>query len=123
MRQELDAKRKHVVEKMMAIRSLRRGTLNEQFVERLNEGKGTGELRGPYYVLSRHDNGKTVSARVRGDQAQSVRDDLARFKEFTLLYEEFARLTEQLGELERQQAASEEAEKKGLKSRPNGRRR
>lgn len=121
MQQELDAKRKLVVHKMMAIRSMKRGTINEQFVPRVSKGRATDVLRGPYYVLSRREHGRTVSVRVSGGQLQEVRADLSRFEEFKDLCEEFARLTERLGEMEREQAASAEAEKKGLKSRKRSR--
>ena len=121
MNQELEDKRRQVVNKMMAIRSMKRGTLNEQYVPRVLQGRATGELRGPYYVLSRHEKAGTVSSRVRGEQVQETRADLARFKEFEALCEEFAELTERLGELERRQAASNEAVKKGLKSRSRSR--
>ena len=84
-------------------------------------GRATDGLRGPYYVLSRREHGRTVSVRVSGGQLQEVRADISRFEEFKDLCEEFARLTERLGEMEREQAASAEAEKKGLKSRRRSR--
>jgi hypothetical protein len=121
MTRELERNRERLVKKMLGIRSMRRGTLNEQFVERKRDGLPTGEVRGPYYVLSRRHEGKTVSERVSGAELQDVRDDLDRYKEFTRLCEEFAKATESLGEYERDRAASEEAEKKGLKSRRKSR--
>lgn len=118
MNNALDARRRQVVQEMLAIRSLCRGTLSEQFVERVLDGKATGEMRGPYFVLSRNVQGRTESSRVRRKDAERVRADLDRHAQFMALCEDFIRLTEQLGQLERDTVV-DEAEKKS----PNSRRR
>lgn len=110
--QELEAKRERCLAGMRSIRSMRRGTINEQFVPRTQKGKKTGELRGPYYVLSRNVEGKTVSERVGADEVAKTRADVEQYKEFVKLCEEFVSLTGQLGVLERAQPALDQEKKR-----------
>jgi hypothetical protein len=123
MNKKLEAKRKRTVEKMLAIRSLRRGTLNEQYVDRTRDGKPSGEVRGPYYVLSRRERGKTVSIRVSKEEVEQVRADLDRYDVFVSLCEEFIETTERLAQAQREQGAAAEALKKSPKSKPSNRKR
>ncbi len=55
----------------------RRGRLFEQYYTR-TASDGTERRIGPYYVLTRSVNGKTVSERVRREDAPRVREELAR---------------------------------------------
>lgn len=116
-REELCRQREGVVKRMLELTSMRRGTLNEQYVRRREEGA----VLGPYYVLSRKQDGRTVSVRVRREEAEQVREDLARHERFTALCREFAEATERLGELERLRAEQAEGVKKKPRSRRNGR--
>jgi len=55
----------------------RRGRLFEQYYTRTGSD-GTERRIGPYYVLTRSVDGKTVSERVRREDAPRVREELAR---------------------------------------------
>jgi len=55
----------------------RRGRLFEQYFTRTGSD-GKQRRVGPYYVLTRSVNGKTVSERVRREDAAQVREELAR---------------------------------------------
>ncbi len=112
-------RRQRIVQEMLALDSLKRGTLNEQFLRVPQKGQAEPALRGPYYVLSRKEGGKTVSERVAPAQVERVRQDIARYARFTALCREFAELTETLGELEREADVPQEA----LKKSPNSPRR
>jgi len=114
---KLEARREQIAAEMLQIRSLVRGALTEQFLKVEHQGKDKPVLRGPYYVLSRSDKGRTRSQRIPRQDAGQVRQDVENYKRFEALAQELAELTEQLGELERERSASEEALKKGLKSR------
>ena len=114
--QELEAQRNAILEEMRSIRSMRRGTINEQhFKIRLKGRKGI-VFQGPYYVLSRREGEKTVSKRLRSPvEMEQARRDVAEHKRFMGLCQQFERLTARLGELERGQQDLEQ-EKKGFRS-------
>jgi len=111
--QQIEARRLAVLESMKAIRSLRRGSITEQFFPILRKGQKQAAHRGPYYVLTRHRGQKSVSQRLTTPEAvQQAQEDIEAFKRFRGLCQEFEQLTEKLGEMER----GTEAEKKRLKS-------
>lgn len=113
----LETRRRTVLEQLAAIRSLRKGTLNEQWAPVVRDGKNTRELRGPYFVWSYKVGNKTVSERVKGKQEQQwARQDALNYQRFKELCLELEQLTHQLGLLERQESTQMEQLKKGLKS-------
>jgi hypothetical protein len=117
--QELEARRNAIIEQMRSIRSMRRGTINGQhFKTRLKGRKGV-VLQGPYYVLSRREGEKTVSKRLSSPiELERARKDVAEYKKFLGLCQEFERLTARLGELERAEQGLEQ-EKKEFRSLSN----
>lgn len=115
---QVQTRRSEVVQKMLAIRSMQKGTVNEQFFPVVKEGKKTGERRGPYHVHTYKKGKKTVSKRLKTKDAVDLTcADTANYRRFRDLCAEFEELTEDLGRLEREAGASEEALKKGLYSR------
>lgn len=114
--EELEARRNAILEEMRSIRSMRRGTINEQYFRiRLKKSKEV-TLQGPYYVLSRREGEKTVSQRLRSSaELERARRDIAAHKRFMALCREFEQLTSSLGELERE-GADLEGEKKRFRS-------
>jgi hypothetical protein len=94
-----------VLKQMRSIRSMRRGSISEQHLRSApRAGRSTPVLHGPYYVFSRRENDRTVSHRLRlASELEQARQDVATHTRFVALCAEFERLTEQLGELERQQ--------------------
>ena len=117
--QELEVRRNAIIEQMRSIRSMRRGTINGQhFKTRLKGRKGV-VLQGPYYVLSRREGEKTVSKRLTSlIELERAREDVAEYKKFLGLCQEFERLTARLGELERAEQGLEQ-EKKEFRSLSN----
>ena len=100
--QELEARRNAILEEMRSIRSMRRGTINEQHFKAHLKGKRGTVVQGPYYVLSRREGEKTVSKRLRaGPEVEQTRRDVGEYKRFVGLCHEFERLTACLGECER----------------------
>jgi hypothetical protein len=101
--QELESKRDAVLQEMRSIRSMQRGTINEQFLKVHQRGIKEMKTCGPYYVLSRHEIhiGKTRSRRLTSPEAlEKARKDIAAYQRFVALCREFQNLTETLGELE-----------------------
>ena len=60
---EILEKREIIINEKRAIRSMKRGTINEQYFKIPSKGRDEPVLRGPYYVISRREGGKTVSER------------------------------------------------------------
>ena len=112
----MQKRRAAITQELLAIRSLRPGNINEQYVRAMRAGEPVS--RGPYPVLCWREGKKVLSERLSTpEQLAQAQQDVANHKHFKNLCKEFESLTRQLGEAERQEAASEEAVKKGLKSR------
>jgi hypothetical protein len=118
--EQLEVRRHEVLQQLAAIRSLRKGCLNEQWFPVVRNGRKTGQLRGPYYVWSCKVDNKTVSERLNGhDAVKQARQDAENYRRFRLLCAELEELTARIGRLERPTAAAKEALKKKLTSRLN----
>lgn len=113
----IESRRETILNEMRILRSLCLSSLSEQMLPVKHKGKKEPTMRGPYFVLSRRQHGKTRSRRVRADELEQVKKDVANHQRFVALCKEFEELTQRLGELERAQEADTEALKKGLKSR------
>jgi len=111
--EELEARRNAILEEMRSIRSMRRGTINEQYFKTRLKGKKGAVQQGPYYVLSRREGQKTVSKRLRSEaELEQAQKDVAEYKIFLGLCQEFERLTARLGELERGKQGLEQEKKR-----------
>ena len=120
VREQLENRRRSLAEKIVAIRSLRKGSINEQWFPVMRDGKKTEELRGPYFVFTYKAEGRTVSKRLHGEAALArAREDAANYQRFRALCAELESLTMELGELERRECGEEEAVKKKSNSRSN----
>ncbi len=111
--QELETRRNGILEEMRSIRSMRRGTINEQYFKTRLKGRKGIAHQGPYYVLSRREGQKTVSNRLRSEaELEEARRDVAEYKRFLGLCQEFERLTARLGELEKREQGLEQEKKR-----------
>ena len=101
--QELESKRDAVLKEIKSIRSMKRGSINAQYLKVRRRRIKEPVVLGPYYVLSRHDSktGKTVSRRLTSkEDVERARTDIEAYQRFVALCREFQELTETLGELE-----------------------
>jgi hypothetical protein len=96
-RQQLELRRQQVVEQMLALGPMKRGTLSEQYLSVPQKGQEEPALRGPYYVLSRKLSGKTVSERIAPKRVERVRQEIGQYNRFVELSREFVEISEQLG--------------------------
>jgi len=116
---EIEDRREQILEQLRQIRSLQRGTINQQYLKVPHKGEKEPVLRGPYYVLSRNVQGKTLSRRLTSlTELEQTQRDVAVYRQFVQLCREYEQLTEQLGELER--AAGKSPEKKRRRSPSSG---
>jgi hypothetical protein len=114
---EIESRRDDVLQQMRSIRSMKRGTINEQYLKVPQKGSKPA-LRGPYYVLSRREGTRTVSERLRTPwQLDQAKMDVAAHRKFVELCKEFEVLTERLGVLLRLAEGSEEKKRPKQPSR------
>lgn len=110
--EQVDKRREQILREMQAIRAVERAALSEQMLRVKHKGKAKSALCGPYFVLSRWVEGKTKSRRVPREELSRIQEEVANHKRLQALFEEFADLTERLGQLEREQVDASEAVKK-----------
>jgi len=111
--QQLEARRNAILEEMRSIRSMRRGTINEQYVQTRLRGRKGVVHQGPYYVLSKREKQRTVNKRLRSaTELEQAQKEVAEYKRFMMLCQEFERLTARLGELERGEPGLEQEKKR-----------
>ncbi len=114
--QGIESKRNAILQEIRSISSMKRGTINEQYLKVPQKGVKQPALRGPYYVLSRREGDKTVSERLTtAEQIEQAKKDISAYKKFVDLCREFELLTEKLGVIQRKAEGIEE--KKLLKRR------
>jgi len=115
---QLQKQRSLLVQQMLGITCTRKGTINKQYVRARKDGKPTERLLGPYWVLTAKKKGKTVSLRLTTEQAVAhAREEIVNQKRLSDLFAQFEELTQRVGTLLWEKSASEEALKKGLKSK------
>jgi hypothetical protein len=111
--QQLESRRNAILEQMRSIRSMRRGTVNQQYFKTRLKGRKGIVYQGPYYVLSRREGEKTVSKRLRSvAELEQAQKDVGEYKRFLELCQEFERLTARLGESERGEQGFEQEKKR-----------
>jgi len=99
----IEGRRERILEEMRAIRSMRRGSVNEQYFKKKLKAKPQMVTQGPYYVFSRSEGGRTKSYRLRkGPELEQARKDVEAHKKYSALCREFEELAERLGQLEHQ---------------------
>jgi hypothetical protein len=98
---EIEARRGAILEEMLSIRSMKRGSITKQYLKVPQKGKQP-ERRGPYYVFSRQEKGRTVSNRITSAaELEQAHQDLEAHTRFVRLCKEYEALTERLMDLER----------------------
>jgi hypothetical protein len=91
--------REDIIEKIKEIRTMRRGTINEQYLKVPRKEKEPS-IRGPYYVLSRNEGGKTVGFRLKTqEELDLATKDVESYKEFNRLSKEFITVTESITDM------------------------
>jgi hypothetical protein len=111
----LETQRDKILKEIREIRAMRKGSVTEQYLKVKQQDQEEPALRGPYYLYSRKEKGKTVGRRLKKDEVPRYQEEVDNFHYFQSLCDEYAQTTEKLGDIE--QEISEEVEKKQRKSR------
>jgi hypothetical protein len=111
----LEARRQEILRQMSAITRMRRGTVNEQYFE-VRQKDGSVVRRGPYFLYSRTEKGKSFSQRVALDEADRYREETDNCRRFKELSSRCVMICEELTE-----ADEDNQEKKRSKHKRNGR--
>lgn len=114
--QRLEQKRDQILNEIRGIRAMRKGSVIEQYLKGRKKGQEEPVLRGPYFLYTRKEKGKTIGLRLKKNEADRFRQEVEAFHRFQSLCDEYALVTEKLGDIERE-GGSESQEKKRPKSR------
>lgn len=99
---ELEARREQILKEMRGMRAMRKGSVMEQYLKARKTGREEPVLRGPYWLYTRKEKGKSVGQRLSREQAGRYQEEVQAFHRFQSLCNEYAQITEQLGELEQE---------------------
>ena len=90
----LHRQRDQLLDQMRALDQMRRGSLSRQF---FGSGQKTPDHeQGPYFVLQGYLQGKKFSKRIPAAKATTVEAQVANYKRFQELADQFVTVTEQI---------------------------
>ena len=93
--ESIEKRREEIIQEIKNISSMRKGTINEQYLKVPHKNKETS-IQGPYYVLTKKENGKTISVRISNNDVEEIKKETEQYKKFCFLTSEFASITEEL---------------------------
>ena len=97
--EKLQTRRQELMDELAGLEQMRRGSVMEQFVETVKKD-GTKGRRGPYFLYTYKEKGKTVSRRLPSRRAADLyRNQIQAFRRFRKITSELLVIGEQLGEL------------------------
>jgi hypothetical protein len=109
---KLTKRRAEIVRQIAALPPMRRGTVNEQYLETVRKD-GSRTKRGPYCVYTFKEKKKTLSRRLRDKaQAQLYREQIDAFRRFQSLVAELVEVGQALAD---RTVAEAQQEKKRLR--------
>lgn len=92
---KLESQRKRILGELADLGEMRRGSVSEQFVESTGRD-GVKKRRGPYFVYTYKDKGKTVSRRLTSpEQVALCQRQIEAFRRFQELTAELLQIGEQ----------------------------
>jgi len=93
--EKYEDKRQEIIQEISSIKSMQKGTLNEQFLNVPQKNKEPA-LRGPYYILTKKENNKTISKRIKSADYEKTKDDVDNYKRFMQLADEYVKIVEEM---------------------------
>jgi len=111
--EKLETQRQRLLKELAEVGPMRRGSISEQFVEGMGRN-GVKKQRGPYFVYTYKEKGKTVSRRLTSpEQIALCQRQIQAFRRFQELTAQLLQVGEQASNL----ALEGEAVKKTSRSR------
>ena len=95
--EQIEARKEEIIKEIQSIRAMRRGTINKQYIKVTHKGTDPA-LKGPYYVLTKKEQGKTVSKRISSDRVDKITEETETHKRFNNLAKEFVDLSEKMAD-------------------------
>jgi len=92
----IQRRRREILAELAGLEQVRRGSVTEQFVE--GRSRGGRPWRGPYPIFTCKAGGKTVSRRLKGEEAERLRQQVEGGHRFQKLVRELMELGEALCE-------------------------
>mgnify|MGYP001577006521 CR=1 FL=1 len=114
-------RRQQILDEMTCLDHLQRGYLSKQFFTRSQGGQTI--RHGPYYVLQHAFKGAKVSRRIPAEQVPVVQADLAAWRRFEALAQEFVEVTEKMtleGKADADSKKNSRRSKRSVIRRPKG---
>lgn len=106
--EQLETERQSILKELGELSEIRRGTISQQFVESIGKD-GTKKRRGPYFLYTYKEKGKTVSRRLTSSQqVEMCQGQIQAYHNFQELTTRLLEVGEQISNM----TLSGEAEKK-----------
>ncbi|MFQ5835893.1 MAG: DUF6788 family protein [bacterium] len=118
--EELEKKRESLKMEIIKIGDMRRGSVSQQFVPVKHKGKEMPVLKGPYYVYTAKQKGKSIGKHLKvGPELEKYRREVNNYHRFQQLIRELVSVNEKICELsplptENAKSEIEELKKKSL---------
>lgn len=97
--EKLEKRRMEIIKDISSIRAMRKGSVTEQYLKVAHKGKREPALRGPYFLYTRKEKGKTVGRRLSREEADPFRQQVEAFHRFQALAKEYAEISERMADL------------------------
>lgn len=95
----LEKRRIEILDKMRGIKTLRKGTINEQYIL-VKHKNGDSVKKGPYFILTKKGaGGKTNTTTIPADKLELFKNEVGNYREFRSLAEEYIHICEQAAAL------------------------
>lgn len=119
-REELEKRRESLKMEIIKIGDMRRGSVSQQFVPVQRKGEKAPVLKGPYYVYTAKQKGKSIGKHLKvGPELEKYRREVNNYHRFKQLIRELVSVNEKICELsplptENARSEIEELKKKSL---------
>lgn len=98
--EKLQQKRESLEKEIIKIGHMRRGSVSEQFVPVKHKGKKAPVLRGPYYVYTAKQKGKSIGKHLKvGPELEKYRREVNNYHRFQQLISELVSVNEKICEM------------------------